>query len=320
MGQELSVNELQRDNVQHTPSNMSSNTSNISLNTSSNVSLNMSSNTSQDDFKKCFIYVLRLVEGKYYVGKTRNLMRRFSDHQNGVGSQWTIKYKTIFIEDVFESTGQFDEDNCTKKLMMKHGIDNVRGGTYSNIVLDDDQIRFLEKEFHSANNACFRCGSIDHFNRNCPNVSAQTSSEKIIVKDTDHEFLNTVAIPKYSQQSAQTHVKNTVTIPKYSEQSTQIHVKSIVTIPKCSQKNPQVHSTKVTIPKCSQKNDQTHSISAPKDIVSNHGCKWTEAASRALIWDYRKGLSIKELAIKYGRTEGAISSRLDKLELSDSSD
>jgi predicted GIY-YIG superfamily endonuclease len=116
-----------------------------------------------------YIYILQLENGKYYVGKTRDIKKRFNEHQSGNGSAWTSKYKPICIEKEIRSTSQFDEDNYVKEYMMKYGIDNVRGGVYSSVILNFEQKRLLEKEFRGALNLCFQCGKSGHYIRCCPN-------------------------------------------------------------------------------------------------------------------------------------------------------
>jgi hypothetical protein len=60
-----------------------------------------------------------------------------------------------------------DEDTEVKKLMLKHGIGAVRGGSYNQVVLDDEQTRALKKEFWSAKNVCLRCGRNSHWAKDC---------------------------------------------------------------------------------------------------------------------------------------------------------
>jgi predicted GIY-YIG superfamily endonuclease len=113
------------------------------------------------------IYILRLKEGKYYIGKTKNVDKRWNEHITGDGSGWTKKYKPISLIKTIISTSYFDEDKYVKEYMAKYGIDNVRGGTYSNIDLDDNTISVLEKEIRHSKNLCTRCGRNTHFIKDC---------------------------------------------------------------------------------------------------------------------------------------------------------
>ena len=42
------------------------------------------------------IYILRLTNNKFYVGKTYNIFIRYKQHLNGNGSFWTKKYKPLY--------------------------------------------------------------------------------------------------------------------------------------------------------------------------------------------------------------------------------
>ena len=58
--------------------------------------------------------------------------------------------------------------------MCKHGIDKVRGGSYSKLVLDGNDIEFLKKEIRGASDTCFICGG-NHFVTECPNKQKELS-------------------------------------------------------------------------------------------------------------------------------------------------
>jgi len=127
------------------------------------------------------IYILKLREGKYYIGKTNNVEKRFNEHIAGNGSGWTKKYKPISLIKSVISTSYFDEDKYVKEYMAKYGIENVRGGTYSNINLDANCISLLEKEIWHSKNLCTRCGRDTHFIKDC---YAKTDSKDNIIVDT----------------------------------------------------------------------------------------------------------------------------------------
>lgn len=113
------------------------------------------------------IYVLLLEEGKYYVGKTRNIEQRLKDHYEGNGSQWTKLYKPIEPIQIVENCVDFDEDKYVLIYMSKYGIDNVRGGTYTNLILDESTIGHINKMITSAKDRCFKCGECGHFVKDC---------------------------------------------------------------------------------------------------------------------------------------------------------
>ena len=94
-------------------------------------------------------------------------MSRYQEHLIGIGSAWTRKYKPIAVDKIIDNASHFDEDKYTKEYMNKYGIDNVRGGSYVEIELDELQIESLERELWGAKNKCKQCGRDGHFVKDC---------------------------------------------------------------------------------------------------------------------------------------------------------
>ena len=133
------------------------------------------------------VYVLRLMGGRYYVGKTNNIAERLKQHQQGLGSGWTKLYSFVAVEKVYQKVSPFAEDMLTKELMSKHGIDNVRGGVYVTTVLSAMQRAGIEQEIRGALNQCLRCGAVGHFVSNCSKVMAKRArSEANADADLEH--------------------------------------------------------------------------------------------------------------------------------------
>jgi predicted GIY-YIG superfamily endonuclease len=130
------------------------------------------------------IYILRLQNGCWYVGKSSNPMKRFEEHLQGQGSAWTVLHKPIACEKVISNASAFDEDKYTKEYMAKYGIDKVRGGTYVETELEDEQVATLQKEIWGAQDKCTRCGRTRHFVKDC---FASTNVNKQKINDTDDE-------------------------------------------------------------------------------------------------------------------------------------
>lgn len=106
-------------------------------------------------------------QNKYYVGKTNNPTFRMDDHFSGGGSAWTQKYNPQTILEIIPDCNEFDEDKFVKIYMKKYGIDNVRGGSYSQIKLIAEQFNIIERELISSMDECFRCGLRGHFIKDC---------------------------------------------------------------------------------------------------------------------------------------------------------
>lgn len=123
------------------------------------------------------IYVIQLRCGKYYVGKTTDINRRYEEHKSGNGSSWTSKYKPIKIMEVRPIKDEHDENNTTKDLMKKYGVDNVRGGSYTQVELPYYLKSALETEIRGNTDACFKCGKQGHFARYCDEEEEDSDEE-----------------------------------------------------------------------------------------------------------------------------------------------
>lgn len=114
-----------------------------------------------------YIYILKLRQNKYYIGKTNNPFFRLEEHFKHGGSQWTKKYKPEKVEKIIPNCDDFDEDSYTLRYMSKYGIENVRGGQFVRLDLPEQDLLFIKNSLRSSTNRCFECGSLDHFVRDC---------------------------------------------------------------------------------------------------------------------------------------------------------
>lgn len=126
-------------------------------------------------FDKIFnIYVLKLLQNKYYVGKTTRCVKaRYNEHAIGIGASWTKLYPPSKIVYTIQTMDKYDEDKWTKKYMGIYGIENVRGGSYSNVKLYDWQIKAIEYELANSSDLCYICKKHGHFASSCPNKNKQ---------------------------------------------------------------------------------------------------------------------------------------------------
>jgi len=135
---------------------------------------------------KTTIYVLRLQGGRYYVGKSENVMKRYQQHVAGTGSAWTKKYKPVAVEKTIENVSPFEEDKVTKEYMAKYGIEKVRGGSYIDVELSDFHLEALQMEIWAAKDRCTRCGRPGHFMKNCY-ASSDVSGNKLEEEEESEE-------------------------------------------------------------------------------------------------------------------------------------
>jgi predicted GIY-YIG superfamily endonuclease len=124
------------------------------------------------------IYILKCEEDRFYVGKTeRDSIKRIEEHFTNCGSEWTKRYKPINVIEIIENADEMDEDKYTKIYMKKYGIENVRGGSYTRINLEEYQIKALQNELCTIDDLCFICMKKGHFAKNCSNYNANNEKE-----------------------------------------------------------------------------------------------------------------------------------------------
>lgn len=88
-----------------------------------------------------WLYVLRLQDGKFYVGITSKTPEiRMQEHLNGVRvAYWTAKHKPLEIihtEDlgvIEKSKAEKRENKMVRALMRQRGLNNVRGGDLTSV-------------------------------------------------------------------------------------------------------------------------------------------------------------------------------------------
>ena len=114
-----------------------------------------------------FIYAIQLQKEKYYIGKTNNPQFRLDNHFNSTGSEWTKKYNPIKVIEIIPNCDDFDEDKYTIKYMEKYGINNVRGGTFCQINLTEENKNTIQKMIIGSTDKCYICGEKGHFAKNC---------------------------------------------------------------------------------------------------------------------------------------------------------
>ncbi len=125
-----------------------------------------------------FIYILKLAQNKFYVGKTDKPKVRLDSHFKNDGCVWTKKYKPIQILGLFADCDDFDEDKYTLKYMSKYGVDNVRGGSFCQTTLSRENINTVERMISGSNDCCHFCGKKGHFIGNCSNKKAKQKYSK----------------------------------------------------------------------------------------------------------------------------------------------
>lgn len=90
--------------------------------------------------KNIQLYVLRLQGDNWYIGSSRDVEKRFKQHNtHNKGAKWTAKHKPIEIVETFDTKTAHDseackqEDDLTIQYAIKYCAKRVRGGGYSQV-------------------------------------------------------------------------------------------------------------------------------------------------------------------------------------------
>lgn len=100
------------------------------------------------DITKYYIYVLQLVDDRYYVGRTGNILKRIEEHFTGCGSLYTMTYKPIKVIEVTEEFKKEDERNKTLEIMSKYGWEKVRGGGWCSLDIKKPKEKYYKRKLN----------------------------------------------------------------------------------------------------------------------------------------------------------------------------
>ena len=89
--------------------------------------------------------------------------------------------------------------------MDKYGIDNVRGGSSSSVVLDAETKKQLVKISNSINDRCFICGKTDgHFAKEC----THNANNILRTRDTEHDYIPLETLLTYTPDTMLANIKD----------------------------------------------------------------------------------------------------------------
>ena len=88
-------------------------------------------------------------------------------HFNSNGCIWTKKYKPIELVKITDNRHDYDEDKYTLKHTEEYEINNVRGESFNQIKLSNENIFTINQIFKTYNKQCYICCSSAHFASNC---------------------------------------------------------------------------------------------------------------------------------------------------------
>lgn len=115
-------------------------------------------------------------------------------HMNSSASAWTKLHKPLLlvkqVECIRGLNPTLQEDLYVKQLMLDHGIENVRGGSYLSVELSTHEKSSLSKEIWFADRCCCKCGRRSHVTQNCAAIVDIHGNEIVttIQETTDDSF------------------------------------------------------------------------------------------------------------------------------------
>jgi len=117
------------------------------------------------------VYILELMHGRVYVGKTRNTRRRLREHIGGTGSAFTREFPPtgVLLPRLgrVSGSGEAAERDETLRYMYRRGINLVRGWKYTRVIMTDAEKAEAEGNIRELFNLCRRCGHTGHFVSAC---------------------------------------------------------------------------------------------------------------------------------------------------------
>lgn len=131
------------------------------------------------------VYILKCKDDCYYIGKTTgSYFKVIDDHFKGLGCEWTKVHKPIRLEILRHFCDEKDDDFYTRLFIEKYGIDKVRGGSYSQLELSEQQICEISHHPIDIHLTCYQCHMKGHKRHLCPFLR-NSFNKKDTIEDMD---------------------------------------------------------------------------------------------------------------------------------------
>ncbi len=116
------------------------------------------------------IYVLDCADGRFYVGRcpAERLRARVHEHMHGRGAEFTRRFPASRLwGPARRSDDPLEEDLEVLRMMRVHGVDRVRGGSWSGVHLPSYEVVHIQRRLDHAAGRCLRCGDLGHAAGGC---------------------------------------------------------------------------------------------------------------------------------------------------------
>ena len=132
------------------------------------------------------VYALELENYRFYIGRTKTQEFDVNTILDRPNIEWTIKNKPLRVMEIIKNCDELEENKCVIKYMNFYGIDFVRGGSFSDMILSDNTITYIVNVIMGSNYNCYRCREKGHIMKFCPHeMSKSDTKETEIILDVE---------------------------------------------------------------------------------------------------------------------------------------
>lgn len=136
------------------------------------------------------VYILKCKDNCYFIGKTTgSYFTDINNHFQGNGCEWTKLHKPIRLEILRHFCDETDDDFYTRMYITKYGIDKVRGGSYSQTELTEEQLCEINHYPIDTHLTCYQCYMKGHKRHVCPFLR-NSFDKKDTIEDIDDDSKN----------------------------------------------------------------------------------------------------------------------------------
>ena len=157
-----------------------------------------------------FIYALKLETDKFFIGHTLNPIKSIEIHYRWhLNIEWLKKYPWVDIYELIPNCKFEELDKYTLKYMAKYGIDNVRGGNFINIILENNILNNIkqalvllkddilhnniinkDKNYYESNIDIIKPNSIEKYDKNVEKNNIKIDNTKCRFCNKEFETVN----------------------------------------------------------------------------------------------------------------------------------
>ena len=127
-----------------------------------------SSTAAPSELPKAGVYVLDVEGGGIYVGKSKDIENRLKQHREGRGNS----FAQLWVRRIAAATPRMDDWESWERAetlhwMRERGPEHVRGWMYTNLALNEDDLKSVQGQLCERYDLCRKCFGKGHFWKAC---------------------------------------------------------------------------------------------------------------------------------------------------------